>query len=61
MSITRPNTLIPYFMAYLIHYFYNLKTKRDRKILDFRIRFKKTNKRRKTIFFIVNKVKFAKQ
>ena len=31
MSITRPNTLIPYFMAYLNHYFYNLKNKCDRK------------------------------
>ena len=29
MSTTRPNTLIPYFTAYLIHYFHNSKTKCD--------------------------------
>ena len=31
MSITHLNTLIPYFTTYLIHHFYNLKTKCDRK------------------------------
>ena len=31
MRITRPNTLIPYFTADLIHYFHSLKTKFDRK------------------------------
>ena len=30
MSIIRPNTLIPYIMAYLIHNFYNSKTTYDR-------------------------------
>ena len=31
-----PYTLIPYFTAYLIRYFYNLKTRDDRKKADFR-------------------------
>ena len=35
-EITRPNTFILYFTAYLIHYFYNSKTKGDRKRKDFR-------------------------
>ena len=30
MSVTRPNTLIPYFTAYIIQYFYNSKTTGDR-------------------------------
>ena len=48
MSITRPNALIPYFMAYyLIHYSNNLKTTCDRQkqIVDL----ESTSKQKKNI------------
>ena len=30
MNVSEPNTLIPYYTAYLIHYFYNSKARGDR-------------------------------
>ena len=53
MSVFGRVMLIPYFMAYLLHYFYDVKTGGDRKKTDFRFGIsieKYTNKRNK--FFL---------
>ena len=54
MSITRPNTLIPYVTVYLIHYFYNLENKCDRKklTLESNCSPKKNYWKKKNNFFI---------
>ena len=59
MSSTRPNKLILYFTAYLIHYFYCSTTTCDRQkqIVDLESTSKNTSKNNKNIIHAINETK----
>ena len=52
MSVSEPNTLIPYSTAYLIHYFYNSKARATAiNELQIRIQYQKVHQKIKPFFF----------